>query len=419
MKQYQLINTELQMKSIFRCIVMALTLLFLVSCEEEDNQPVATDRSKPATVSIQSVTSLPGGADITYTLPYDRNFSYVTAEVTEPNGRKITFNSSSYSGSIRILGLGTTELHTVRLYSVSKSEVKSEPTIIPITPLDPPYISVLKSLTYKETFGGVNIRFVNELKAECSITLGIIDDNEGFEEYGTAYVRDSLGNYSWRGMADEETKFGLYIRDRWDHYSDTIYFTLTPLFEEEINKSKFQMLRLPGDGPFFTAAELGGDYVSEKFLWDGKWSVDITNPYAPASWQSGGTNNKAEDVLAPTYFTFDMGANVKLSRVRANHYYAFRDHAPRYYEIWGCEATPPIDGSWDGWVKIAEIENIKPSGLPVGQIGAGDAEAWAMGDNADFDMDLPRIRYIRVKNLASWRENGRFNLAEITFYGEN
>ncbi|MDD3038017.1 DUF5000 domain-containing lipoprotein [Bacteroides sp.] len=415
MKRYQFINTLLQMKLIFRCICTVVSLLFLISCEEETHQPISSDGSEPAIVTVTSVESLPGGANIIYTLPQDRNFMYVIAEVTEPDGKKLTFNSSSYTGNIKILGLGTAESHEVKLYSVSKGNVKSEPVIVPIAPLTPPYISVLESLKYRETFGGVNIQFVNELRAECSITLGVINDKKGFEEYGTAYVRDALGNYSWHGLENKETKFGLYIRDRWNHYSDTIQFTLTPLFEEEIDKSTFKAYRLPGDGPFFS----DGGRIVEPNLWDGTWSVDITNPFSPALWKPFGTSVDPSDRLKPTHFTIDLGAKRKLSRLRVNHYYPFQNSAPKYFEVWGSEDTPPSEGSWDGWTKLADMENLKPSGLPVGQIGAGDAEAYAAGTNANFDINLPSVRYIRFRCIESWSGTGHLEFAEVTFYGSN
>jgi len=392
-------------------------------CSEEKNTSVESGGSAPGMIKDIKVTPISGGAEITYLLPEDENLLYVEAEVNTPEGRQLNFKSSSYSSNVTIMGLATEKEQEVSLYSVSKSGVRSEATSIKIHPLAPPYIAVFNGMEIIEAFGGVKMKYKNETGADLAYLLGYIDDDGTFVDFDGYYSKSTVDTvHTYRGLESVERKFGVYIRDRWDNFSDTLFATLTPLFEEEIDKSRFQDFRRDNDGPFYEPGD--GNYwnIQTKYLWDGAWSKSFDNPYMEGT-PTGYINFQfnSGNRIDPLSLTFDMGALHYVNRIRVNHYWRYYFTGARKWEVWGCSETPPADGSWEwpGWIKLADMEQIKPSGLPIsdGNYGEGDAENWLNGTNAEVEVETP-VRYIRIRSLLDWNGGSNFSTTEITLYGQ-
>lgn len=90
---------------------------------------------------------------------------------------------------------------------------------------------------------------------------------------------------------------------------------------------------------------------------------------------------------------------------------------PRRFEIWG-STDPPEDGSWDNWHKLGEYEEVKPSGLPYGQQNDEDYTTANAGVSWDFDINAPRVRYLRFKSLENWGGTTNLGIAEVQIYGD-
>ena len=397
------------------CLWTCLVALFFCvsSCKDDAdvNKPLVEGGNAPGQVTDIEVENTSGGAILTYTPPSDQNLAYVQAVVNVPGGKVYEYKASPYNARIEIIGLGSADPQEVKLYSVSRSEKRSEPVSVTIHPLDPPYIGVYKSMELTEDFGGVNVKFENISEAELALTLCVKNDKGEMEEVDTYFTEAKEGNFTWRGMDPIEKDFGVYIRDRWDNFSDTLYAKLTPLFEEELDKNKFRDLTLPGDAKIYTTEW----NIAKVFLWNGTYGKEFAADGCYGDWLNMSTEGMVTN--DPLWITIDLGQTAQLSRLRLNHYYTYQNKAPRRYEIWGCTNEPPLDGSWDNWYKMAEHEQIKPSGLPVGSYGPGDEENWLAGDNITFSKDLPKTRYIRIKCLENWKGDTHMSIAEVTFYG--
>ncbi len=385
---------------------------YISSCGDTDtNYPLTSGGKAPDPVKDIKVENTSGGAILTFTPPANPDLAYIQATVETPSGKKYEYKASPYNAKIEISGLGSANPQEVHLYTVSRAEKRSEPVIVTIHPLDPPFIGVFKTLELSADFGGVNLKFNNISTAELGITLCTIDQDKHLTEYDTHYTNTKEGDYTWRGLDPVETNFAVFIRDRWDNFSDTLYTTLTPLYEEELDKQKFRDLTLPGDAQIYTTEW----NIAKIFLWDGGYGKDFSDPACYGDWKNMSTTGLASN--DPLWITIDLGQTAQLSHARLNHYYMYKDKEIRRYEIWGCTNEPPADGSWTNWYKMAEHEQIKPSGLPENSYGPGDAENWLAGDNIKFSKDLPPTRYIRIKCLENWRGDTHMTFAEITFFG--
>jgi hypothetical protein len=168
-------------------------------------------------------------------------------------------------------------------------------------------------------------------------------------------------------------------------------------------KTKFKKYVLPTDNTTTYSAS----YPIER-LWDNN---------------AGTFYHTANNSGVPTWFTFDMGLTAKLGRIRYNQRNTpanvqWADNNPRYFEIWGTADTPNPNGSWDNWTKLMDVESVKPSGLPLGQVTAEDAALAVSGEEFTFPSDVPPVRYIRVKVNGTWGNSQAISIAEFTFWGQ-
>ena len=390
-----------------------MAVLLAIACSEEKNEPLARNSAAPAQVKDVRVEPLPGGARLSYTLPSDKHLLYVEATVYTADGRRLDFRSSSYASGITILGLRSEAEEEVVLTSVSTAGIVSEPQIVRIRPLEPPFLSAYNTLSAEADFGGVTVKFENDSRSELAYFLGYYEEDGRFVDYESYYTSES-GSYSYRGLEAKETRFGIYIRDKWDNTSDTLEVDLTPYVEVQISKERFRAMKLLND----SEPNIGQWNVKMDYLWDGQYSQDYNDPYNLNSnygWLL--FTLRDEPVVEPRYFTFDMGLTSKLSRIRLHHYFAYENSAPRICEFYGRNDEPPLDGSEDGWFRLCRMEQVRPS-LSGGTLSMSDAEAWERGTEALVDREAPPVRYIRVKTIEDWNGFSGWAASELTFFGQ-
>lgn len=390
--------------SIFFCLLA----IAISSCEESNLEPVEKDDLAPEPISNVTVENLPGAAQITYSLPFDPDLLYIEAEYVSENGTVRQFKSSYYSNTIKVEGFGNTNEYEVKLYAVDRSENRSIPVKISIQPETPPVLSTYNSLQVVPDFGGVTVSFKNLAEADLAIGVCTTDSIGDFITANTFYTSRDSANFSVRGYESVSRLFGVFIRDRWGNVTDTLFHELTPIYEVMLDKSKFKEVNLPGDSP----VTLWG--ASMPYIWDGR-----ALPESAGNWGAH-TGNVATG--EPMYFSFDLGVVAQLSRFSlqtvTDDKHIFNDVAPRLYEIWGCTEFN-TDGSFDAWTKLLTVENIKPSGLPLGMLTEDDRIAGEAGDEANFPLDAPKVRYIRIRCLKNWAGNTNMVISELTFWGND
>lgn len=395
------------MKKILYCVMASLLLVYLYSCKKTGRiDYYSSNAPAPEQVKDVKVVSTPGGAILTYTIPSDPNFSYAEAEYEIQAGVVREAKASYYIDTLQLVGFGDTLVHEVKIYSVGKNEKKSEPLSIKITPLIPPVLEVFNTISMISTFGGIQVGFENESKANLAIVVMV--DTTGMETWSniqTFYTGAPEGAFSLRGFDTTKRSFAVYIRDRWDNKSDTLVKSITPLFEEQVPKNTWSSVHLDNDT--YQPAE---NYVLEN-LWDNN-----IEGY-PGIFAS--TNSSS----LPQWFTIDLGVKAVISRIvvhqsqpgATSHFYA--GSAPKKVEIWGSN-NPTQDGSWSVWDSLGTFESFKPSGLPMGQHDSEDDNyGWLNGESFEFNQILPAYRFIRWKTLETYGSSGQVVIAEIDVWG--
>ena len=269
-------------------------MAFLSSCTEDEREPLFKDSQPPGTVSAVIVENMPGAARLTYTLPSDNDVLYVKAEYNLRNERKVETRSSVFINQLVVEGFSDTSERTITLYAVDRSENLSAPITVKVNPLTPDVHSVRETVTMVPDFGGVLYRWINENNAPLAFLILAPDENGILREVETVYSGMSNGAFTVRGFEPNEGEYGVVIRDRWDNYSDTIKLTLTPMFEEKLDKKQFQKIVLDNDHDM---AAWEGKY---EFAYDDNPST-FNHTWAGSGW--------------PQMWTLDLGVVARLSRV--------------------------------------------------------------------------------------------------------
>lgn len=383
---------------------MFICLLVCLSACKQDKiiGPNEDDGTIPGPVLHTVVENLPGGAKISYTLPNSSNMLYVKAEYAIREGIVREVKASYHKNFLMVEGFPDTREYDVKLYTVSRGEKSSEPVIVKINPQTPPVQEAFRSLELGETFGGISISFQNSSAADLRAVLLVPDSLGALKETSVFYTKMPAAVIAARGFESMEKRFGVYIKDRFDNRSDTLFATLTPLYEKELDKSKFKAMNLAGD---YNSPNNSGRSTMDK-LWDGILGSNVENMFSTLP---GGP--------MPQRFTFDLGVEASLSRFvyypRANGSFAYTNQ-PRLFEIWGTN-NPASD---DSWVKLRDCEMIKPSGSSLGVVTDEDRAYATAGITYEFPVGVPKVRYIRFQTNEVW-SGANIAILELTFFGSD
>lgn len=400
------------MKIIKACILIFLTIGLLSNCDEDEKRPLVKDSTPPGPISNVEVENLPGGADISYTMPSDKDVLYVEATFESANGKLKIWKSSVFNNAIEIAGFPDTTTYTVALNAVDQSENRSSTVHVDIQPTTPPITLISESIKINSDFGGIGISWINDNQAEIAVIAEAENEDGELEQADIRYSSQKEDGFALRGYDTMPHMFLVFVRDRYDNLSSKIDTIIKPLFEQHLDKSLMKPLKLPHD-----AIDAAGWVMINIF------DDNIGGPgfHTPSLWND---DNPTKEYPAPNrhFFSFDLGVTAQLSRFRfwqrQSTTWIYGHGNPRYIDIWGT-AELNQDGSFDGWTKLVDNgEIIKPSGLPMGQLSNDDVEAAVRGHEFTFPLDAPPVRYIRFVNLKNWSGTRFLHIMEVDFWGE-
>ncbi|TCC99290.1 DUF4959 domain-containing protein [Pedobacter hiemivivus] len=404
-----------------KIFIYALISLSIFSCKEDLRAPLYDGQNPPPPISSASVEAIPGGVKITYRLPDDPGLLYVKATY-DLKGVKMEAKSSYYNNFIIVEGFGDTKEKEVSLYAVSRSEKLSTPVTLKVTPLPAPVYDVYNSLQVNESFGGFTIAFENPAAlgggVNSNITMGVVRWDDILKEwvrFDSFYSGLAKGIFSVRRQPPVLTQFGVFLKDRWGNYTDTLKKTLTPWPEVELDRTKFKDARknpVPQRAPFPELTGIVKDAEHEgSYPWDKMFDGDITTFF-----------HTKQRYDMPIWMPVDLGVTAKLSRYvlwqRTGSGWPFTHGNPHEWEIWGTNnvADP------NSWIKLDHQVMVKPSGSPIGVLTNDDKAVAELGMEYNIDPALPAVRYVAFKLIDNWASiggaTGFMHVAELKFYGQ-
>ncbi|WP_298650261.1 DUF5000 domain-containing lipoprotein [uncultured Proteiniphilum sp.] len=385
-------------------------LIFIFSCSEDKIGQNPTDNTPPPPVTNVRTEPIPGGANIFYDIPNEADISYVTCEYLFQGKKKIS-RASIYNDFVTVEGLPDISPCEYTLYLVDHNENKSAPYVSSFIPLEPPYQTIFKTLEMEPDFGGVVIRWRNEGNVMIGAFLLAMGDDGEWEEYDLAFSTLKEDKRSIRGYNTDPRFFAVCLMDKFGNYTDTLKLEQVPLYEKELDKKLFKDGHLAGDN---TTSHTSRPISN---IWDGNISV-IWHTVPDAGF------------TPPQTFTIDLGVEAQLSRImlwNRQDGFTFAQHNVHYFEVWGTkELKYPINdvnystGPWrDDWILLGDFEQIKPSGLPLGQSNDEDLAATAAGSEFIFESGAGNIRYIRFVVKETWARTAALHIAEVSVFGDD
>ena len=341
------------MKTVYNALFVLLLLTVFSGCKEEYIGQYPVDSVAPKQVSNVQVQNMKGRVVLTYTLPEEDDLLCVTARYVLQNGVKREMSSSAYSNKIELKGFGKGRKYQVELYSIDKSYNESAPCVVEVEPEDSPIYDVFHTLQLFDAFGGVKLHWENPLKENVVLGAMMKESDGTWKHVETIYSSEAVADKAIRGLDAKPADFAFYFRDIYDNHTDTLYKEMTPLFEEEMDKSKFMEFPL---GKYFTHNNFGSKSMTG--MWNNVYNVEKDLFYI-----SAGTGMKP-------YFSFDMGVESKLSRFRlwTRLQYMYRLHHLRTFTVYGTNdaAVTKDPDNWEGWIKLMDCESFRPSGQIIG-----------------------------------------------------
>ncbi len=295
-------------------------------------------------------------------------------------------------------------------------------------------MNVFKSLKTDSTFGGINVKYVNVDSANIVFEVLTIDSVGDWQHVDFNYTSMKQGSFNIRGFPPVERTWGVYVRDRWDNHSDTLRVKITPIYEEALDKTKFNDVRTT-ILQFYTSV----CSITKFRLTHGKRSGLLTDTYVMKNLYDGNVTSHVplpkEKYELPVWIPIDLdksgASKFVLSRFRYGSVPAplFLITAIRITGKYGALNKPNVvstnSNNTDpnaGWVKLGECVMTKPSGWEAGQNSNEDIQVATDGQEFELPNGVPPVRYIGWKNIDSWGSidgyTGFFHLLELSLWGQ-
>jgi hypothetical protein len=391
------------MKNIF--FVMFFLIFFACGEEENTRTPIDSPMGKPGTVSETGTERLPGGVNISYKIPDSPGLLAIKAVYSTASGRHEVV-ASYYENFLTIKGYADTLEHEAQVFVINRAQELSDPVTVKFRPLESPLSKVIKSIKIEPDFGGAYFEWLNE--DEANFIFEFMTENKGVMTAVNILQSDKKSmNYALRGYPPQPRQFALQVSDNFGNSSGLIAPAegeITPLPEEELDKSIMSVMRLDND----TRLDAWG--AQDAFLVDGDVSTFAHSP-------AGG---------CPGAFTIDLGRYYTLSRFKVHLRYTTNNYYiggnVKKMEVFGCNSDVPLaSGSWTDWKRIMDCEIVKPSGLSGTSVTNEDMKVARNGFEFIFPKSVPSVRYIRfnVPTPTFGGNSNFFYLSELTFFGVN
>ena len=405
----------IQVTKLILSLLIVVLFASITSCKKNNNgfnEVVSDDKTKPEPVTNIKVDNFNGGASITYDLPNSPNILYVLAKYKINDNTSREAKASYYQDTIVVSGFAQAKSYEVTLYAVSRANISSDPVTITVNPEIPVFKLVRSSLDMAADFGGVSITAANPAKKEVGfIFLTYNANTKAMEIQDQFFTSLEVINYSLLGYKSEPQEFAVYLTDKWGNVSDTLTKTITPIFEEALDKSKFTFLALNSDSPIDYGWTTPG-------LWDNRLD-------------GNGWHTRSGEPL-PYTTSFSVGRSYKLSRFvvyeRTGAQYTYTYGNPKEFSLWGSNVASPRDqrlpllaaeGTVLGdWVNLGNYKfPDPPSGRSAGSTTAADEDFVKKGVSFKVRLDAPAVRYLRIAVSSTWGSIGAAHLMELTPFG--
>ncbi|MFL2623687.1 MAG: DUF4959 domain-containing protein [Flavobacteriaceae bacterium] len=389
-----------------KLLFIPLFVFAAVACSDKEDG----DTTPPGVLTVDMVTPTNGGGIINYTLPDDNDILYVKAEYTNSNGVDVSRASSSYNNSIEIDGLNQTTALTITMYVVDENFNQSAPIFVELIPLESFIYLVQESIELAPDLGGFRITWDN---IESKTVYVYVHINDGTDEEVRILSSDNAQeSIAVRGLPSTEISISTRVQD-FDENTTTLEEkgTLTPLFEEVIDKSTWTLLASQS----VNGNAWEGDSTN---FWDDV--IDTTGNNSDNSyfmiWRdlNGGSLNWPLDLV------INLNKNVKITRFsvwQRAFWYNGPSDIPYYFQEENMKSfTIYASNDAQAWQELGQFDIGDPRDSE-GNIPAAALESAANGHEFELDAVSETFRYLKFSVTSNYGSETYVNGSEITLYG--
>ena len=423
----------MSMKTIYY-LPIAVLMFLAAACQRADVNTPRGSLDAPGQVTVTRVTNFPGRSVIHYSLPNDDNLRYVKAKYSPRLGVQSEMNASYFTDSIVVEGFYAEGDYPVELYSVSTGGAFSEPVKVTVTPTKPSYQLISENMKASSIFGGFLLEAENPVGEKVFVTIEKQDESGEWIALDQFYVGENAIKIIERGQKSVESYYRYTVEDHWGNISEPREFSLTPMFEQKLDKKIWKQAFGPGEVDY-------SHYGTATF---NKMFDDIILKADQACWQTSASGTHPADInKAPIVVTIDLGATYCLSRMeewpvfstitsynsRYEKYFSGGD--PKDFELYGAtvldQDTPLFDEDGNlnpNWTLIFKGTNKRPSGSNnsalIDQITDEEEYMFSNGIPREFEferVDIP-VRYFKMRFLSNWGGRPYVVIGEISLYGQ-
>ena len=394
------------MKIIKILAIILISFTTLIGCKDDENQ----DSIPPGSLTIENITPTNGGGIISYVLPEDSDILFVRAEYTNSLGVDVYRVSSSHNNSIEIDGLNQNTPLQVRLFVVDENENMSQSVEVEFTPLPSFIFLVQESISITPDLGGVKLEWDNIAEKTVYVHLHIMNGDD--EEIRILSSNSASESVFVRGLESVEMTFLTKVEDFDGNITDLEEkATLTPLFEEMIDKSTWSLVSsLSVDGNQWEGQTIA--------FWDDV--VDTAETNSDNSyfiiWRdaNGGTLDWPLDIV------INLNKNVRVHRFKVwqrAFWYGGPTGAPYYYQEENIRSFDlyASNNSVD-WTLLGQFDIGNPSD-ENGNIPQDFIDAAADGHDFDLDGVSEPFRYLKFSITSNYGSDTYVHGSEITLWG--
>ena len=386
--------------------ILLFSFVILFGCKNDESN----DSTPPGLLTVENITPTNGGGIISYVLPDDLDILFVRAEYTNSLGEDVYRVSSSHNNFIEIDGLNQNSPVQVRLFVVDENENMSQPVEVEFTPLPSFIFLVQESITITPDLGGVKIEWENI--AEKTVYVHLQIENGSDEDIRILSSNSLIESVFVRGLESVEMTFLTKVEDFDGNITDLEEkATLTPLFEEMIDKSTWTLM---------SQLSVNGN------AWEGEttafWDdvVDTAETNSDNSYfiiwrdQNGGTLNWPLDIV------INLNKNVRIHRFKVwqrAFWYGGPTGAPYYYQEENLRSFDlyASNNSVD-WTLLGQYDIGDPSD-ENGNIPQDYIDAAANGHDFDLEGVSDKFRYLKFSITSNFGSDTYVHGSEITLWG--
>jgi hypothetical protein len=412
-----------------------LVLLSLISglyaCKEQGRFEIGyNDAVPPSAPEFIRYKPLYGGARLFYKIPEDEDLLSIDVTYLNPKGKKIWFSISYFTDSIDVYGFSDSLEHVVSLYAVDRAGNKSETVSVPVTPLEPAYSRVAKSIAVKPGFSSFFVDWINEIEQTINVYIDFSYSKDGqLTEHHLIYT-SSLASDRWF-IRDLDITEPLKVKAR----VEDLYGNIT----ESADKGEFRLLQdelIPKDKWYLPDPNdsIGGVPMAylqmgearKTFLIDNMIDDGVNVNYTHTN--RVGRTGYSKDGNVPWNIMIDLGDEYQISRIITHQRY-YNGNNPttgrgNYYKdenvgiynmyIWNADD--------EEWEFVSQHKIPVPSGLSdleYVQMGRAGDMAYLYPDDPQFSKPARWFRYEALKGFDNnYTNESNVNcLSEITLYG--